>query len=274
MSVPSPRTDSPLVSVVLTTRDRPRFLPIALECYRRQTYVNRELIVVDDGAEFPADPDLVDAAGGRLVAMEPESMLGAKLNRGAAEAGGEFCQKMDDDDWYAPNFMETMIAALLKSWAIVCRPTSAFLAHFLFFDVARWEVRESVGNNVPGATILFSRDAWEESPFRAVGNNEDNWFLRDQLDMGGTLVPVRALKTFLAVRHGGGGGNRGHTWTEQATGQIVEEYLQNRPLFMGGPEGLLPGWALDFYRSIQRDLRAGDPTRQPAVGDDANTPTR
>jgi glycosyltransferase involved in cell wall biosynthesis len=255
MSVITSGADSPLVSVVLTTRDRPRFLPIALKCYQHQTYANRELIVVDDGAEFPADPELVAAVGGRLIRMEPESMLGAKLNRGAIEARGPFCQKMDDDDWYAPNFMETMLAALLRSWSVVCRPSSAFLMHFLFFDVARWELRESVGNNVPGATILFSRDAWEASPFRAVGNNEDNWFLRDQLDTGGTLVPVRAVKTFLAVRHGGGGGgNRGHTWTEQSTGQVVEDYMQNRPLFAGGPEAVLPPWARDFYRDMRREL--------------------
>jgi glycosyltransferase involved in cell wall biosynthesis len=274
MSVTTSGVDPPLISVVLTTRDRPRFLPIALECYRRQTYRNRELIVVDDGAEFPADPELVDAAGGRLIRMEPASMLGAKLNRGVMEARGCFCQKMDDDDWYAPNFMETMLSALLRSWSTVCRPTSAFLMHFLFFDVARWEIRESVGNNIPGATILFSRDAWEESPFRAVGNNEDNWFLRDQLDTGGTLAPVRALKTFLAVRHGGGGGDRGHTWTEQSSGQIVEDYMQNRPLLAGGPEALLPLWALDFYRSIQRELVTNDPSIRSAAVDRGDTPVR
>jgi glycosyltransferase involved in cell wall biosynthesis len=263
--------EAPLISVVLTTRDRPHFLPIALECYRRQTYARRELIVVDDGIDFPADEAVVEAAGGRLVRVEPGTMLGTKLNRGAREARGTFCQKMDDDDWYAPEFMETMLSALLKSWTSVCRPTVAFLMHFLFFNVARWEIRESVGNNVPGATLLFSRDAWQESPFRAVGNNEDNWFLRDLLDVGGVLLPVRALKTFLAVRHGGGGGNRGHTWTEQSTGQVVEDYMQNRPLYTGGPEALLPGWALDFYRSIHRELSLGKslPLSPPGDADTA-----
>src|SRR5947209_5289208 len=247
----------PLVSVIMATGERPRFLPVALECYRQQTYKNRELVVVDDGLEFPADVDLLEGVGGRVVRMEHGTMLGTKLNRGICEARGSVLQKMDDDDWYAPTFIQTMVSRFLASRRTVCRPTIAFLMHFLFFDVARWEIRESVGNNIPGATLLFSRDAWEEAPFRAVGNDEDNWLLRDQLDVGGALQPVRALHTFLAVRHGGGGGNRGHTWTSQSTGQMVEDYMQARPLHAGGPQSILPAWAVEFYRCIQRDLLNG-----------------
>ena len=37
--------DKPLVSMILTTRDRPRFLEVALRCYEHQSYAARELIV-------------------------------------------------------------------------------------------------------------------------------------------------------------------------------------------------------------------------------------
>jgi hypothetical protein len=59
----------PLVSVVLTTRDRPRFLSIALRCYAAQTYPHRELIVVDDGSRFLADEAAVREVGGRPVPL-------------------------------------------------------------------------------------------------------------------------------------------------------------------------------------------------------------
>jgi len=68
---------------------------------------------------------------------------------------------------------------------------------------------------------------------------------------------VHGLYTFLAVRHGGGGGNRGHTWVLQATGQAVEDYMQSRPLLSGGPPSILPAWAIEFYRCIQRELLNG-----------------
>src|SRR5262245_3924342 len=75
-------SSTPLVSAILTTRDRPRLLSIALNCYARQTYWARELIVIDDGEVFPADAAAVEAVGGRLIRVEPGTLLGTKLNRG------------------------------------------------------------------------------------------------------------------------------------------------------------------------------------------------
>src|SRR5438067_2340937 len=219
---------TPSVSVILTTRDRPRLLGIALRCYQHQTYPRRELIVVDDGVAFPADADAVAAVGGRLIRVEPGTPLGTKLNRGVSVARGRLCQKMDDDDWYAPEFLETMVSALLASQAVVCRPTLAFLMGFLFFDVARWEVRRSIENNVPGATLLFAREDWEGRGFRGLPQDEDVWFLLDQVRAGVMLLPVPGLETFMAVRHRGHGRDRGHTWTRQSDGQTLEEYLHER----------------------------------------------
>jgi glycosyltransferase involved in cell wall biosynthesis len=248
--------DRPLVSVVLTTRDRPRLLPVALACYRHQTCPNRELIVVDDGDRVPADEAAVEAAGGRLIRVPTGLPLGEKLNRGASQARGWLCQKMDDDDWYGPDFLRTMVDALLDSWRVACRPTVAFVAPFLFFDLARWEVRRSLDNNVPGATLLFRRDDWAERPFRALPGDEDFWFLRDQASLGASPLLVRGVESFVAIRHGGAAG-RGHTWVRQASGETLEAYLLQRPLHPGGPEALFPSWALDVYRSLRPEAGAG-----------------
>jgi hypothetical protein len=251
--------DMPLVSVILTTRDRPRLLGVALACYCHQTYPRRELIVVDDGAMFPADAAAVAAAGGHLIRVEAGMPLGAKLNRGVDAAHGSLCQKMDDDDWYAPRFLENMVTTFLGSSTVVCRPALAFLMPFLFFDVARWEVRRSIDNNAPGATFLFAREDWQERPFRAVRQDEDVWFLIDQVNSGLSPCPVQGLETYLAVRHGSGAAgvmDRGHTWTRQGNGQLLEDYLLQRPLHSKGPAALLPAWALAFYQDLRHDLLA------------------
>jgi glycosyltransferase involved in cell wall biosynthesis len=245
----------PLVSVILTTRDRPRLLATALACYAHQTYPRRQLIVVDDGSAFPADPAPIAALGGQLVRVEPDTPLGTKLNRGVEQAGGTLCQKMDDDDWYAPRFLEVMVSAVLASRASVSRPTFAYLTPFLFFDLRRWEVRASVDQNIPGATLLFERESWQERPFRNLPQDEDYWFFWDRLRLAATPLPVQGLSQFLAVRHQGGGSDRGHTWTRQWDGQRLEEYLLDRPLYPGGPEALLPAWALGFYGQLRDELR-------------------
>jgi glycosyltransferase involved in cell wall biosynthesis len=250
-----PEDQKPLVSVILTTRDRPRLLALALEYYRYQTYPRRELIVVDDGELFPVDPAAIEALNGRIIRMQPGTPVGTKLNAGAEQANGTLCQKMDDDDWYAPTFLDTMTAAVVDTQEVVCRPTMAILMPFLFFEVANWEIRRSHDRNAPGATLMFSRDAWEIRQFRPLFQDEDVWFYLDQSRAGSKVLPVRAIESFLAVRHRGVTGDRGHIWTHQKDGGTLEDSLQRRPLHTRLPEDLLPEFAVKVYRELQRELQ-------------------
>lgn len=239
--------------MILTTRDRPSLLRIAFACYRHQTYRSRDLIVVDDGDRFPVEQGEVAECGGKLIRVAPGTALGAKLNIGISEAPGQLCQKMDDDDWYAPEFLETMVSALRDQERTVCRPTLLFVSPFLFFDVARWEIRESTNRNAPGATLLFARENWQAKPFRNLPQDEDVWFYQDQIRIGVTPVAVTKSEIFLAVRHQGALRDRSHTWTYQSDGRRMEEYLQDRPLRCR-PEDMLPPWAITNYRSLRAEI--------------------
>ena len=244
----------PRVSVILATKDRPRFLSIALRCYQHQTYPNRELIVIDDGQDFPVEPQLIESIGGRLIRLEDDTILGTKMNIGIEQASGPLCQKMDDDDWYGPSFLETMVNEFFKDQRHVCRPTMTFASPFNFFELGPWEIRRSVTNNVPGATLLFDRESWRERPFRNIPRDEDVWFFFDHLRRGTHLVPVDIGLEYLAVRHRGTVGDRGHTWTHQAGEETLEDYLRDRPLQHTYPEAFLPDWALSIYQDIQREI--------------------
>jgi glycosyltransferase involved in cell wall biosynthesis len=234
----------------LTTRDRPRFLALAFASYRQQTYPRRELIVVDDGVRFPVTESDVAALGGRLLRTSPGTPLGCKLNAGIEVAHGRLIQKMDDDDWYGPRFMQAMVDTLRDRWRSVCCPTLLFLSPFLFFDLARWEVRRSIRGHLPGATLLCPRDMWEDQPFRPLPTDEDVWFLLDHVRLGATTVAAAALETYLAVRHAGLGDDRGHTWTHQGTGQALDDFTRRLALHHR-PEDLLPDWALAEYQAIR-----------------------
>ena len=192
------------MSAILLTRDRPNLLSVALACYRDQTYARRELIVVDDGERFPVDQSVLDCVGGRLIRVPTGTSLGGKLNAGAEAARGVLCQKMDDDDWYAPNFLASMVATLMQSRQKFCAPAFTFMMPFLFFELARWEIRRSVSSNIPGATLMFFRDDWAHRPFRNVRFDEDTWFVKDLIRDGLQPIPARCLESFLAIRHGNG----------------------------------------------------------------------
>ena len=250
----------PLVSVVLTTRDRPRLLPVALACFQHQTYENRELIVVDDGSDFPANiSSLTTTLPVRLITVRAGTPLGVKLNHGVDAARGRLCMKMDDDDWYAPAYLETSVKALLASEREVCRPTIVFHRGFLFFELKTWRLHESRENNAPGATLLFARDDWKRRPFRPVPTDEDTWFYHDQREAGTVPLSIDSRETYVALRHQGHRGTFGHTWTHQLDGNPLEAFLVRRPLYKKPPEKLIPGWALAIYREIHDELNAEEP---------------
>jgi glycosyltransferase involved in cell wall biosynthesis len=195
--------------------------------------------------------EAVHAAGGRLLRLPAGTPLGSKLNAGIELARGRLIQKMDDDDWYGPAFLATMIEALDESWREACRPTLVFLSPFLFYDLAQWQIRRSLTGHLPGATLLFPRDLWQEHPFRPLPGDEDVWFLLDQARLGASTVKVEGIDHFMAIRHAGLSDDRGHTWTHQGSGVALDDYTLRLEPYGRSPEELLPAWAITAYRAIR-----------------------
>lgn len=242
---------SPHVSMILTTRDRPQFLKIALRCYAQQTYANRELIVVDDGAAWPVSPEAVASAGGRLIRMAPGTPLGTKLHCGIAESTGGLCQKMDDDAWYGPGFLRHMVGAWQerqrnRSWPIVVGS-----APHLVFDLSRWEIRSTQGHGMASGTLLVSRHLWEES-FHHVVKDEDSWCILDHLRPGTRLAHVDGKSHFLQVRHGSSGIGRGQTRYVRFKDTVGESVKRLRSFKQ--PDAILLERDLAAYREIRGTL--------------------
>ena len=108
----STSTRSPSVTVVLPTHDRPRLLAEAIASVRAQTWENWDLIVVDDASDPPASiPDDPRCALIRNV----RSRGGAEAkNAGAFQARGDVLAFLDDDDLYAPSYLQRAVAALAE----------------------------------------------------------------------------------------------------------------------------------------------------------------
>lgn len=106
----------PLVSVYLPTRGRPGLLDRAVRSVLDQTWPAVELIVVIDGpcreSERILEP-LAGKAGARLHIHCLPSVQGACAARNAALrlASGAFITGLDDDDYFLPHRVESLINA-------------------------------------------------------------------------------------------------------------------------------------------------------------------
>lgn len=109
----TPRKDHtrPFISVLTPTYNRRAFIPMAIACYKEQTYPldRREWIILDDGTDSVEDLFTGPLVKGipnlryiRVPEGTPKLKVGAKRNWLNREATGEFCVAMDDDDYYFP----------------------------------------------------------------------------------------------------------------------------------------------------------------------------
>lgn len=104
----------PHFSVILPTHNRPQLLAEAVGSLAKQRFRDFEVIVVDDASSPPAAPD---AAGLSLRIVRHEQAQGgaAAKNTGARAARGEALAFLDDDDLYAPAYLERAALALQRN---------------------------------------------------------------------------------------------------------------------------------------------------------------
>jgi len=95
----------PLVSVIIPTYNREKFLPYALESVRAQTYKNWELIIIDDGSTDNTENICRNFAKNidqpfKYFYQENQGVASAR-NYGLKVAKGDFIAFLDSDDrWY------------------------------------------------------------------------------------------------------------------------------------------------------------------------------
>lgn len=104
----------PLVSVIIPTKDRPEMLEIAVKSVLAQTYLNTEIIVVNDGGIDVEE--LLNRLNYRgnifYVKQDYPRERSATRNAGLRIATGKYIGYLDDDDLYYPNHIQTLVEFL------------------------------------------------------------------------------------------------------------------------------------------------------------------
>jgi len=117
--MPSPATPqrpkSPLVSVILPTFNRLRYLPDAVASIVGQTLEDWELLIADDGSDAQTKAylqSLEEPPRIRLIHLPHTGRPAVVRNAALREAKGEFIAFMDSDDIWLPNKLMIQIASL------------------------------------------------------------------------------------------------------------------------------------------------------------------
>lgn len=221
---------SPAVTVVVATR-RPDFLAKVLSTYQRQTYRDKELVLVCHG--FSREQVVQHAASegisAKVIEVDPQFNLGRCLNEGIRNGSGTVWMKMDDDDLYGPNYVEDNVNLLVCTRAdILARPLMVAHQHSNWvYDedkVARTNVlveESDPSGHMCGATLT----GWVD-PARFCGFDErlrrgvDSELLQRAQRSGLRLVSVN-IPGYACIRYPE---SDHHTWKEwRAAGKVIRD---------------------------------------------------
>ena len=223
----------PKISCLMITADRRQLCKRAIRCYRRQTYANKELVVVDDGRE-DLEPLLAELPSDEVVYVRlekrPENVLGQLRNVALDAARGDFVAQWDDDDWYHPERLERQAAPLLEGYD-ACTLSGALM----HLDTTEFLLHPYIGylrDGVPGS-IVHRCDP--EVRYEGMRKGEDTVYLKAWTRRRYTKLDASEVHLFIRCFHGN------NTWD---AAHFLRR-MRNTP-----PDSIAYAW----HRFVRRDL--------------------
>lgn len=199
----------PPVSLLLATR-RPEMLEFAVRQVARQRGAEIELVVAAHG--FEPDRELLrrhlSDRSYQVLVRDSSEFFGDVLTAASRAASAEVLLKIDDDDWYSPDFVHDLLMARRYSGAdVVGMPYEFTYLQELDLTVRRNQPSEVFAQFVAGGTVLLDRALLRSvGDFRRVRRFVDAQLLAAVEAGGGRIYRTHGLGYVLRR------GSAGHTW--------------------------------------------------------------
>jgi glycosyltransferase involved in cell wall biosynthesis len=192
----------PLVSCIMPTANREKYIPSAIQQFLQQDYPAKELIIVDDGEHpikklVPNNPFI-----SYYYTKEPVGSIGIKRNFACSKCRGEVIVHWDDDDWHANDW--------LSAEAYFLKVTDAHLTgmqHIMYYDAIIDKIymvtrTHSDGSDpldwVHGSTLAYKKSFWQKNPFKDLAIGEDDDFIQNN---AGTLYIHDYRQGYVCILH-------------------------------------------------------------------------
>ncbi|HZK02100.1 MAG TPA: glycosyltransferase family A protein [Anaerovoracaceae bacterium] len=197
---------------VITCTNRPYQIEALLANYRRQIYPYKELLIVLNSDSFDLDdlklrtrenPDI------KFLQLGDQMSLGECLNYSISQSGYDYIAKFDDDDYYAPKYLQSSILQSLHAKAGVIGKCSIYV----YFKPSKTLYLLSPGNentytnSVRGATLIIKKDILGKVSFPPVNLGEDTGFIQ-KCSRAGVLIYSTSRLEYVSIRSDA----KDHTW--------------------------------------------------------------
>jgi glycosyltransferase involved in cell wall biosynthesis len=202
---------APAVSIITPTFNRHDLLRAQHAFVQAQSRQDFEWLILDDGPE--ASPYFAQISDPRIRYHHlagPKMLVSAKRNWLCERSSAPVIAQFDDDDYYAPEYLATMLARLEQSGADITKLSAWFVYSAQMKRLGYWDTAHALGlhftfgpdpvlnaffnQTVPdnmknnyagyGFSYVFKKTTWETAPFPHVEYASDYGFVSGALAKG------------------------------------------------------------------------------------------
>lgn len=158
---------SNLVSVIIPCYNHGGFVNGAIDCIRKQTYKDVEIIVVDDGSSDNHTRDILTSIQSPDVQIyfKENGDVASARNYGIKRSNGHYILTLDADDRFHPTFLEKAVD-ILKSNKQVGMVTSYITRIYrdreTEVEKIGGDISTFIKNHESSASLLFRYQCWRE----------------------------------------------------------------------------------------------------------------
>jgi glycosyltransferase involved in cell wall biosynthesis len=175
---------SPLVSIVIPTRNSEKTLPHCLKSIKRQTYRNIEVIVVDNNST-DRTVEIAESYGARVYIKGPERS--AQKNYGALKARGELLYFIDADFVLHPRTVEESVELIKQGYDAVIVLNVSYPKPSIVAKARFYERLSYYGSGVYEAARFMKK-----SLFMKVRGFDEKLYANEDYDLHQRLVKTGA----------------------------------------------------------------------------------
>jgi len=258
---------TPAVTVYITNYNYARYLPQAIDSVLGQTFVDYELIIIDDGSVDGSQEILekYEDCENIYVVLQQNRGLNATNNVALKLARGKYIIRLDADDYFDPHALEVMVAEMEKRSELALVFPDYYIVDGIgevLEQVRRHDFAKEVSlldQPAHGACTLIRRDI-----LKAIGGYDETFTRQDGYDLWLNIVnayPVSNinLPLFYYRQHGENLTKDEHNLLETRA-KIKEKHVQKRGLEPLSALAVIPvrGKAAD-PRSFPLEILGGKP---------------
>lgn len=233
--------NKPLVSILIATQNRHKFIPHLLKCIYSQTYPHSRIqLVVGDDGEYSSRHLFPRTT---LYLKYPNRVtIGKKRNDLKRVATGDIMVTMDDDDFYFPTYVEHAVDVLKKTE----NDGFAALKSAYIFYPNRWklEISGPWETGWPGASFVYTKQYANNHHFDTRASSGEEWSFTNSFNVKtGFLEPD---KTMIVLAHKNNTSNKNTLKQRQITDLDITDYIKEKS-------------TLQLYYSLAQEIHNSGP---------------